>query len=572
MLTQSFLEKLPFRKTGKSFNRAIIYLFLVMLVFAVYAQLSTHAFNDFDDSLYIFDNSYVLDGFTWEGIRWAFTNVDAANWHPLTWLSHMADREIFHSHTGGYILENALWHAVIGCLVFSFFSRMTKHTWMGLFIAAVFILHPTNVETVAWASQRKSLLSAFFWFAALIAYLNYVEKPTLKNYSYVALAFFLGLLSKAAGVSLPIILVMMDVWPLKRVAFLNDQADSPLGAPPPMTAWKCLVEKIPFIVLAGLVSAATFWAQREIGAVVSVENMPIGQRIANSLIGYKEYLHLYFWPAKLCVFYPHMEITRLNEALTATLLVGISIAALLLRKQAPWFLFGWLWFGVILIPMIGLVQVGSQAYADRYLYLPGIGLSLVVCYALKSLLENRSTRQIAFSTIAIIAVLPTLGIKAHNQVKFWKTGETLFDHAIDIEGPTTTMVTNLGISYLRDEKYQDALDCFKAIPESFRADMTAGNIASAYLSMGRIKEGIEMMEKACSLNSSNMGFHACLALTYKQQNEIEKALRHYDAAYKLLPTKTRDASLSRQLCVAGVRAARPDFDKLRTTKVTALSK
>jgi MFS family permease len=395
-----------------------------------------------------------------------------------------------------------------------------------------------------------------------MAYLDYVERPSFRRYFMVLIAYLIGLMAKSAGVTLPVILLILDYWPLERIGEWKRWRHAPGQK---LTIVEILAEKVPIFGVAGLISVVTFLAQKALGAVAPIEALPLYKRPINAVIGYWEYIKIYFWPNKLALFYPREDYSVGQIALAISVMVLISATVFLLRRRAQWAFAGWLWFVVTLLPMIGLIQVGSQAYADRYLYIPGIGLAVIVAH-LVDIASRRTPRAPVYVGVAGVVILGALGVQAHRQTAVWKTGVTVFSHSIQVTGPTTSMVTNLGISYLRDEKAEPALYYFNMIPDEFRTDATLANRASALLALGKTKEGIEMMEKSIQANSNRIGPHAVLALCYKQQGDIAKALAHYDAAFRLLPKdpKEKKLSLAEQVQIEVVRHGKAEFDALRS--------
>ncbi len=350
-----------------------ICLLLALVTALLYWPITSHDFVSFDDQEYITENPHVTPGLTWDGIAWAMSAGYASNWHPLTWISHMADCSLYGLHPGGHHLTNLLLHVANTVLLFLLLYQLTGAVWRSACVAALFAWHPVHVESVAWASERKDVLSTLFWILTLIAYSHF--KSQISNlrsrqmWYFAALIFFaLGLMCKPMLVTLPFVLLLLDFWPL--------QAASP-GHP---RAWpRLLVEKIPFFLLAGIASVVTYLVQKHGGAVSSLEVAPLSSRLANALVAYLRYVGKSIWPAHLAAMYPYVKHWPALWVITAAVLVaGLSILFLLRARTSPWLIVGWLWFLGTLVPTIGLVQVGAQSMADRYTYIPGIGLFLLL--------------------------------------------------------------------------------------------------------------------------------------------------------------------------------------------------
>ncbi|HEY4416703.1 MAG TPA: hypothetical protein VGO57_13515, partial [Verrucomicrobiae bacterium] len=370
------------------FRPRSIGLLLAFLTLLVYLPVTSNQFTNFDDPDYVTQNPIVNQGLSWTGFKWAFAGAHAANWHPLTWLSHMLDCDIFRLNPAGHHLINALFHSVNTALVFALLFRLTQKLWPSAFVAALFAWHPLHVESVAWVAERKDVLSTFFTLLTLMSYANYVQKKMGDSsagsrgftFDYIlALLFFaLALLSKAMPVTLPVVMFLLDFWPLKRWSFDWRQIK---------TAGWLLVEKIPFLAFSLAVCVITILAQHH--AESSLANMPMSLRLENVVTAYASYLGKMIWPMDLAVFYPypaHIARTWLLES--AAFLTGISLLAWLERKNNPCLLVGWLWFLVTLLPVIGIMQVGGQAMADRYSYFPLIGIFLAISFSLPALAER----------------------------------------------------------------------------------------------------------------------------------------------------------------------------------------
>src|SRR5213082_1127624 len=379
---------------------------LAVVTLAVYAQVIGHQFITLDDPTYIQENSMVKRGVTLAGLTWAFTTFHVANWHPLTWISHMIDCQFFGMNAGGHLLVNALMHAANTLLVFWFLLRTTHARWSSALVAALFALHPLHVESVAWAAERKDTLSTFFGLLSLIAYTRYAEAPSIRRYAWTAITLALGLLAKPVLVTWPFVMLLLDYWPLRRLARWTRQKNFFVWIAP------LLREKLPLFAIVAASCVITFFAQAHSGAVRTFSDVPIALRLLNALISYAKYLLLTFWPHDLAVYYPFTPIgIPAWQIIAATcLLTGITAFCLFQSEIRPYLIVGWLWFLGTLVPVIGLVQVGGQTMADRYFYIPSIGFFIALVFGLADLAKTRRVAPWLSAAIAnvVLLVLATL--------------------------------------------------------------------------------------------------------------------------------------------------------------------
>src|SRR2546421_11526812 len=382
---------------------------LMVLVWLVFGQTLWHDFVNYDDPRYVYENTKITGGLSISGTAWAFTHIHSMNWHPLTTISHMLDCQLYGVKAGGHHFTNVLLHSIAAMLLFIALLEMTGAFWRSAFVAAVFAIHPLHVESVAWIAERKDVLSGVFFMLTLLAYVCYVRSPRVGHYLVVIFAFACGLMSKPMLVTLPFVLLLLDYWPLARIK-------GQFG--------KRVLEKIPLIALSGVSSFITFLVQK--GAVGRAEDLPILERINNAVISYVLYIWQMLWPVNLAVFYPHPE-NRLPlwEIVSCLLLlIRITAAAILLRKQRSYLITGWFWYLGMLVPVIGLVQVGWQGHADRYTYLPQIGLYLALTWAVADMTALYQHRRVALSTAAIL-IIAALSSGAWIQTSYWRDSETL---------------------------------------------------------------------------------------------------------------------------------------------------
>jgi hypothetical protein len=425
---------------------AFVCLVLLLITFAVFWEVRKHDFVNFDDDEYFFANPQVQHGLTPDGLVWAFTTNQTGNWHPLTWLSLMLDADLFQgmfeNNATGPHLMNVLLHAVNTILLFLFLRANTLAHWRSAFVAALFALHPLHVESVAWISERKDILSTLFWLLACLAYGRYAgalesRRPEARVFYWGTLiCFALGLMSKPMLVTLPFVLLLLDYWPLNR--FPGHRFDV-------STLRRLVMEKVPFFILSAISCVITFSVQRHSGAVRSLEVLSMSARVVNAFVSYARYLGKTFWPADLVVLYPYPgHWATALVILAATLVVGLSAAAFWLRRRYPFFVTGWIWFLGTLIPVIGLVQVGRQSMADRYTYIPLIGIFIVLTWG-AGIWAARWRLPTGVVTVATMLVLGACVIRTASQISCWQNSGTLFRHAIALTQNNSVAHDNLGM-------------------------------------------------------------------------------------------------------------------------------
>jgi len=432
----------------------LILLGLAVVTFALYAQVIGHQFITLDDPTYIQENPMVNRGVTLAGLAWAFTTFHAANWHPLTWISHMIDCQLFGMNAGHQLLVNALIHVANTLLVFWFLLRTTHARWPSALVAALFALHPLHVESVAWASERKDTLSTFFGLLSLIAYSRYAEAPAISRYIWVAVTLALGLLAKPMLVTWPLVMLLLDYWPLGRV---NGQpARRSLGGSGWSVVRGLVVEKIPLFALAAASAVMTLIAQSREGAVRTLGHEAITLRLSNALVSYAKYLLLTFWPNDLAVYYPFAGIPAWQIIGAAFLLIGITVFCVSQRRIRPYLMVGWLWFLGTLVPVIGIVQVGGQIMADRYFYIPSIGLLMALVFGLADIAKSWRVGPL-LSAGAAAAVLLILATLTNAQIQRWHDSFTLFEHTLAATPPNLRIEHNLGVALGLGDRYDSLL-------------------------------------------------------------------------------------------------------------------
>jgi len=520
----------------------LILLGLAVVTFGIYAQLIGHRFITLDDPTYIYENPNVNRGITLEGLAWAFTTFHAGNWHPLTWIAHMIDSQLFGMIAGNHLLVNALIHAANTLLVFWFLFRTTHARWSSALVAALFALHPLHVESVAWASERKDTLSTFFGLLSLIAYVRYAKAPSIRRYAWVAIMLALGLLAKSMLVTWPFVMLLLDYWPLQR--FRKSEVRSRKSE-----LRGLVVEKIPLLALVAASAVITFLAQSHAGAVRTFTEAPITLRLSNALVSYAKYLLLAFWPNDLAVNYPFPKtgIPAWQIIGAAMLLIAITAFCFFQRKLRPYLIVGWLWFLGTLVPVIGLVQVGAQTMADRYFYIPSIGLFIALVFGLANIAEMRPVAPWLSAAIAN-AVLLVLATLTNAQIHLWSDSFTLFNHALTVAGPSIMVEDCLGLALHKNGQFDEAVPHFeKALqmrPDDDTALLTMG-VTRFY--QGRVPEAIEYAHAAIRSLPNSPKAHNLLGMALAKQNLNEAALDEVRRASELAP---KDAEIRNNLGLA----------------------
>ncbi len=508
--------------------------FLLGLTWLVFGQTLRYDFVNYDDPHYVYQNTRITSGINFANVAWAFSHIHSENWHPLTTITHMLDCQLHGLNAGWHHFTNVLLHCLAVVLLFVALERMTGALWRSAFVSAVFAVHPLHVESVAWIAERKDVLSAVFFMVTLLAYFHYTRSPSIGRYLIVAIVFALGLMSKPMLVTLPFVLLLLDYWPLGRF----DAHRSNTGR----QVLQLVMEKIPLIALSAVSSLITFLAQR--GAIGWTEQLPMSERITNAFVAYVVYIRQMFWPTELAVFYPHPE-NRLpiwEVSLALIILVGIMAAAFVLRKRAPYLVTGWLWYLGMLVPVIGLLQVGWQGHADRYTYLPQIGLYIAVTWALTDLIRSWRFQRTALSAAALI-VIGALSWRGWLQTSYWRDSETLFTHALAVTSNNDVALNNLGIIFLDKGQLDDAISKLQAAidlrPENAPAH---DNLAKALLKKGQVAEATVHYRKFLELEPANVEARNTLGTALIQQGHIREAIDQWQEVLALQPENGNAAS------------------------------
>ena len=480
----------------------LLCLVLALVVLAVYLPVKGFDFVNYDDNQYVYRNFIVQEGIGIKSLVWALFSTYAANWHPVTWFSHMLDCHLFDLEAGWHHLSSVAWHAGNAVLLFIVLFRMTGRLWRSLFVSAVFALHPVNVDSVAWIAQRKNLVSTFFWLAVIGAYWRYTrqpwfgDQPSNRWYILVCLLFIFGLMAKPMLVSLPIVLLLLDYWPLHRYSTEYARA---VGLPEGRVSIRQIIyEKAPLFVLAFVFSLTTMTTQK--GAMARIQ-VSWGDRVANALVAYTTYMVKMLWPQNLAVFYPHPGTVPWKEAaVSLAVLVMISVLAVLLVRRRPYLFVGWFWFLVTLVPVIGLVQVGRQAMADRYAYVPFIGLFIILAWGLPDLL-GRWRHKRAVLVPAAICVLAVLAPVTRGQLSHWRDSAALFSHALKVTSRNYVAHVNLGLTLARRGRIKEAVRHFE-FAIGVKPDMAQPhfNLGDCLMKQGRMKEAIYQYARALAID------------------------------------------------------------------------
>lgn len=563
---------------------------LGLVTVLVFWPLAGHEFLNYDDTLYVTQNEQVRAGLSLAGLRWAFGSVQASNWHPLTWLSHMTDVTLFGLHAGPHHLVSLGLHLINAALLMTLLQGLTGTFWRAAIVAVLFAVHPLHVESVAWISERKDVLSTTFWLLTMLAYRRYVRKPGILPFLPVFLFDALGLMAKPMLVTLPLVLLLADYWPLGRLGKTGPTEEGRTPAPAARVSWQALLlEKTPLLALSGLSGCVTYFAQAG-DAVKSFAVYPLSVRLGNALLSYAGYVMKTLAPLKLAVFYPHpgSGLSWPRVLVSAVFLLFITWLATAQRGKRPFLMFGWFWFLGTLAPVIGLIQVGGQAMADRYTYIPLVGLFIAVVWAVSELATHAAGgRSPAYLSVALL--LSAMAILAGRQVLYWKDSTTLFRHALavtegnylahsglgvvlDEQGKTEEAIANFREALKIAPGYVDALyNLGNALFRQGRADEAAAyysrlmeispNIAPAHGNMGELlakqreqqaaaaevqsgnrlssegkrREAMAQYQKALSRNPDLVEAHTKLGLLLAAEENISEALAHFENAVEIKP-------------------------------------
>jgi tetratricopeptide (TPR) repeat protein len=502
---------------------------LIAATILVYAQVRTHGFLTHDDPEYVTANPHVTAGLTVSGAAWALTAGHDANWFPLTWLSHMADVQMFGVNAGAHHLDNVAIHLLSAVLLFFLFRRMTGARWPSALVACLFALHPLHVESVAWVAERKDVLSGLFWMLTLWAYVGYVERPGRGRYALVLGAFALGLMAKSMIVTLPFVLLLIDWWPLGRWSAAPDRR-SAVAALVPLVR-----EKLPLLALSALVSVVTFFVQRSAGAVASIDAVPLGERVANAVVSYAVYLRELVWPARLAVFYPLRPADASVVIAAAAIVLALSALVVRAARRRPYLAVGWFWYLGTLVPVIGLIQVGSQSHADRYTYIPSIGITVAAAWGLAEIASRWPRYRMVVAGLAAAACVAA-GVVTWRQLPYWKNSESLFEHAIDVTGENDVAHFNLGLVRRSEGRLDDALAHYeRAVKIRPTYAEAHNNIAEILIAENRIPEALPHIADALRLRPDLVDAQVNLGIASATAGRPDAAEAAFRSAVRLAP-------------------------------------
>jgi len=516
----------------------VVCLLLGVATLAIYNSVNQHPFVNYDDDRYIVENPHVRAGLTAETFKWAFTSTEQANWHPLTWLSHALDCQLFRVNAAGHHLTSLMIHAVNAALLFLLLVYATGRVGRSIFVAALFALHPVNVESVAWVAERKNVLSTFFMLLALAAYARYALKPSVQRYLIVAACFAFGLMSKPMVITLPCALLLLDFWPLARV---KGSAVEHFAVPQKPLSY-LLLEKLPLLAMSAASAMITIQAQQSAGAMRSTMQFSFGVRLENALVAYASYLWNMIWPTKLAPLYPHPGDSLAFWQIALSLVVVGSITAITIAlRSRRYLLIGWLWFLGTLVPVIGLIQVGDQAMADRYAYIPLIGVFVMIAFGAADFVSARKLQPAVPMAISAV-ILAALGFVTYRQLAFWSSSYALWSHTLQVTSNNFIAENNLGGALLLEGKVDDAFPHFQAAARINPQDpMSHSNIGAYLQEHQQLEKAIEEYQTTIRLASEPMllsATYANLGTAYRDLGDSTRAEESYNQALQLNPAQS----------------------------------
>ncbi len=527
--------KMPGTKTFYKIPYSIlICTILVAAILSLYWQTHNHEFINYDDGKYISENVYVQEGLNFKSIAWAFTSTRSSNWHPLTWLSHMLDIQLFGMKPGMHHLVNVFIHIANTLLLFYILNKMTCALWKSAIITAFFAIHPIHVESVAWASERKDVLGAFFWMLTIGGYTRYVKRQNLANLLVSLLFFILGLMAKPMLVTLPFVLFLIDYWPLNRFRLKSLNKPGKTNENPFNLG--LVLEKIPFLFFSILSCVVTFIVQKEGGAMGSFDVIPFDVRLTNAVVSYVNYIGKMFFPANLSILYPHPLFIPLWQVVASifAIIAMIYLAVKQINKR-PYIAIGLFWYLGTLVPVIGIVQVGTQAMADRYTYIPLIGLFIIITWGVSDLTQCLRHKRIILTTISVIAIASLITI-TWIQIGYWKSSVTLFEHSIAATTNNSTLHNNIGTALAEQEKYDNAIEHYnEAIDINKNRAEFHNNLANALAAQGKYDNANLSFTEALKLNPKAETIHYNFARTLSANGQNNEAIEHYMEALQIKP-------------------------------------
>jgi tetratricopeptide (TPR) repeat protein len=542
-------------------NQKHIFLFIIAAIvittLVAYEPIRHNGFVSYDDASYITENPNVAGGISAQSVKWALTKSYAANWHPLTWLSHMADCQLFGLNPAGHHLVSVGIHIVNALLVFWILNNLTGAIWPSAFAAAVFALHPVQVESVAWAAERKTVLSGLFWLLTMAAYIRYARVPRLSRYLLVLAIFGLCIMTKPVVVTLPFALLLLDYWPLERVRWGHRAGAAKNGKTNQKSAVWLIAEKLPLLAMSAILSGVTFIAQRGGEIVPTLERLPLEYRTANMFLSYIKYIIKMIWPSGLAVCYPHPRAILSDAPVVICIILFILLTAAFIyagrrRKYAA---VGWLWYVGTLVPTIGLVQAGAQGMANRYMYIPMLGLLMIIGWAVKDFIAGRPRAKKAAAAMGVLVLLSLL-ILTRMQVRYWENSLTLFGHDIEVtkdnvlaENGYGCALSQLGLVDEAQKHLQNALRISPAYSEA------RNNLANVYLKKGMLNEAIACFNEIIRRNEATADIYYNLAAAMEMQKKYDEAIKYYAKSLEMNP---EDPAANKRMGIVLLAAGKPN--------------
>jgi tetratricopeptide (TPR) repeat protein len=519
----------------------LICLGLTAITLSVFLQVYSFDFVNYDDNVYVYENPHIQDGITPESVKWAFTTGYANFWHPLTWLSHMLDWELFGDNPAGHHLTGLFFHIANTLLLFIVLRQMTKAPWRSAFVAALFALHPLHVESVAWVAERKDVLSTFFWLLTMWAYVSYVHRPKTINYLLIVLFFVLGMMAKPMLVTLPFVLLLLDYWPLGRMLYKDTKSNTQKRGPDVSLRLKTIswlvLEKVPLFILSAVASVIAYLTQQAGESVASTAELPVWPRIVNALISYVTYIGKMFWPSRLAVFYPYFpsKLTIWSAVASLLLLLAISGLVLFLTKRHRYLVTGWFWYLGTLVPVIGLVQVGDYARADRFTYITLTGLFIIVAWGIPDLLTKFRHKQILL-TVSGMLIISALSVCTWFQLRYWEDSLTLFQHTLDVTESNNIIHSLIAGSLCEHQRFDEAvIECKKSLQIEPHDPLVLNRLGVSLGRQGKLDEAVEYFNRALQIKPGFADVHYNLGYTLALQGNLNEAVVHYNEALRLDP-------------------------------------
>jgi pentatricopeptide repeat protein len=514
----------------------LVYVGIAVATLVAYEPIRHNYFVSYDDDLYM-KNPAVTGGITGDSINLAFTKFYAANWHPLTWLSHMLDYRLFGLNPTGHHLVSVAIHIVNALLLFWILTNITGTTWVSAFVAAAFALHPLQVESVAWIAERKTVLSGLFWLLTMASYIHYVRRPGFGRYLVVLLVFGLCIMTKPIVITLPLVLLLLDYWPLDRIRWGHQRNNKARNRPDQKTLGWLIAEKMPLLAMSAILGVLTVIAQQSGGAISTLDKVPLDDRIANALVSYVKYIGKLVWPSDLAVFYPpsHSNLSNAATAICAFIFIVISAISIYIGRRKKYIAVGWLWFAGTLVPMIGLIQVGDQAMANRYMYLPMLGLLIIIAMAGKELIGKLPQLKTIAAITGVTAILSLL-ILTQMQVRHWRNSITLFEYALSVTEDNAITENSYACALFNEDRLDEAEQHFgNALRINPEFDTALIHLARIYLKEGRYDEAVSIYEELIKRNHKTPELYYNLAMALRMQEKYDESIKYFNKSLELNP-------------------------------------